>query len=432
MKVKKRFDFIAVGFTIFAIFFGAGNLIFPPEIGMNSGRQWFMSFVGFFISGIGLPLLGILALNKAGSLEKFGEKIGNRFTNIYTALILICLGPIVAIPRTGASTYEMSIVPNLGTGISPVIFSIIFFGITLILTLKPTKIVEYIGKILTPIILIILLFIIVKGMFFTKHIFTQGIGNPFSYGFINGYQPMDALGAPLTAVIAINAIVALGYTNNIEKKSVLKKASVVSSVGLVIIYGGLLYLGAALGGYFPQGISQTELTIGIAHMILGDFGKVALGIAVAVACLTTAIGLTAMVGEFFSKTLKIKYEIIVIAICISSALISILGIGSIINIAVPILKIFYPMQIVLILFNVIGVKSKLTYKVTVYTTLIISILDTLYSEFNLKALYNLFKFIPLSNEGFSWIVPAIIAIGVSLLINVFSKAKVNVGGLDLE
>ena len=430
--MKKRFDFIAVGFTIFAIFFGAGNLIFPPEIGMNSGRQWFMSFVGFFISGIGLPLLGILALNKAGSLEKFGEKIGNRFTNIYTALILICLGPIVAIPRTGASTYEMSIVPNLGTGISPVIFSIIFFGITLILTLKPTKIVEYIGKILTPIILIILLFIIVKGMFFTKHIFTQGIGNPFSYGFINGYQPMDALGAPLTAVIAINAIVALGYTNNIEKKSVLKKASFVSSVGLVIIYGGLLYLGAALGGYFPQGISQTELTIGIAHMILGDFGKVALGIAVAVACLTTAIGLTAMVGEFFSKTLKIKYEIIVIAICISSALISILGIGSIINIAVPILKIFYPMQIVLILFNVIGVKSKLTYKVTVYTTLIVSILDTFYSEFNLKVLHNLFKFIPLSNEGFSWILPAIIAIVVSVLINVFSKAKVNVGGLDLE
>ena len=430
--MKKRFDFIAVGFTIFAIFFGAGNLIFPPEIGMNSGRQWFMSFVGFFISGIGLPLLGILALNKAGSLEKFGEKIGNRFTNIYTALILICLGPIVAIPRTGASTYEMSIVPNLGTGISPVIFSIIFFGITLILTLKPTKIVEYIGKVLTPIILIILLIIIVKGIFFTKHMFPQGIGNSFSYGFINGYQPMDALGAPLTAVIAINAIVALGYTKDLEKKSLLKKASIVSSVGLVIIYGGLLYLGAALGGYFPQGISQTELTIGITHMILGDFGKVALGIAVAVACLTTSIGLTAMVGEFFSKTLKIKYEIIVVAICISSALISILGIGSIVKLAVPILKIFYPMQIVLILFNVIGVKSKLTYKVTVYTTLIVSILDTFYSEFNLKVLHNLFKFIPLSNEGFSWILPAIIAIVVSVLINVFSKAKVNVGGLDLE
>lgn len=430
--MKKRFDFIAVGFTIFAIFFGAGNLIFPPEIGMNSGRQWFISFVGFFISGIGLPLLGILALNKAGSLEKFGEKIGNRFTNIYTALILICLGPIVAIPRTGASTYEMSIVPNLGNRINPVIFSIIFFGITLILTLKPTKIVEYIGKILTPIILIILSVIIVKGIFFTKHIFSQGIGSPFSYGFINGYQPMDALGAPLTAVIAINAIVALGYTKDLERKSVLKKASVVSSVGLVIIYGGLLYLGAALGGYFPQGISQTELTIGIAHMILGDFGKIALGIAVAVACLTTAIGLTAMVGEFFSKTLKIKYEIIVIAICISSALISILGIGSIVKLAVPILKIFYPMQIVLILFNVIEVKSKLTYKVTVYTTLIVSILDIFYSEFNLKVLHNLFKFIPLSNEGFSWIVPAIIAILVSLLINVFSKERVNVGNLDLE
>lgn len=430
--MKKRYDFIAVGFTIFAIFFGAGNLIFPPEIGMNSGREWFISLLGFFISGIGLPLLGILALNKAGSLEKFGEKIGNKFTNIYTALILICLGPIVAIPRTGASTYEMSILPNLGNIISPTIFSIIFFGITLILTLKPTKIVEYIGKVLTPIILVILSFIIVKGIFFTEHIFSQGTGNSFSYGFINGYQPMDALGAPLTAVIAINAIVALGYTKDSERKSVLKKASIVSSIGLIIIYGGLLYLGAALGGYFPQGISQTELTIGIAHMILGDLGRVALGVAVAVACLTTAIGLTAMVGEFFSKTLKIKYEIIVIIICISSAIISILGISSIVKLAIPILKIFYPMQIILILFNVIGVKNKLTYKVTVYTTLIVSILDVLYTQFNLRVLQGIFNFLPLSSEGFAWIIPAIIAILISLLINIFNKEKVNVNLLDVE
>ena len=112
---------------------------------------------------------------------------------------------------------------------------------------------------------------------------------------------MDALGAPLTAVIAINAIVALGYTKDSEKKSILKKASIVSSIGFVFVYGGLLFLGAALGGYFEQGISQTELTIGITHLILGNFGKVALGIAVAAACLTTAIGLTAMVGEFNMK-----------------------------------------------------------------------------------------------------------------------------------
>ena len=304
--MKKKHDFIAVGFTIFAIFFGAGNLIFPPEIGINSGKDWFISLLGFFISGIGLPLLGILALNKAGTLEKFGEKIGSKFTNIYTALILICLGPIVAIPRTGASTYEMSILPNLGNIVSPGVFAVIFFGITLLLTLRPTKIVGYIGKVLTPIILVILLIIIVKGIFFTDHMFTQGTGNAFSYGFINGYQPMDALGAPLTAVIAINAIVALGYTKDSEKKSILKKASIVSSIGFVFVYGGLLFLGAALGGYFEQGISQTELTIGITHLILGNLGKVALGIAVAAACLTTSIGLTAMVGEFFSKLLKLQ------------------------------------------------------------------------------------------------------------------------------
>ncbi len=431
--MNKKHDFIAVGFTIFAIFFGAGNLIFPPEIGINSGKDWFMSLLGFFISGIGLPLLGILALNKAGSLEKFGEKIGSKFTNIYTALILICLGPIVAIPRTGASTYEMGILPNLGDSISPVVFAVIFFSITLVLTLRPTKIVGYIGKVLTPIILVILSVIIIKGIFFTEHIFRDGTVNGFSYGFINGYQPMDALGAPLTAVIAINAIVALGYNKDSDKKSILKKASIVSSIGFVFVYGGLLFLGAALGGYFPQNISQAELTIGIAHLILGNFGKIALGIAVAAACLTTAIGLTAMVGEFFSKLLKVKYEIIVIIICVSSAIISIAGIGSIISLAVPILMIFYPIQIVLILFNIIGVESKLTYKITVYTTLVGSVLDVLHTQFGVTALNGIFKFVPFASAGFAWIVPAVIAVVVSLVINIFTKEEeATVNMLDME
>ncbi len=431
--MNKKHDFIAVGFTIFAIFFGAGNLIFPPEIGINSGKDWFMSLLGFFISGIGLPLLGILALNKAGSLEKFGEKIGSKFTNIYTALILICLGPIVAIPRTGASTYEMGILPNLGDSISPVVFAVIFFSITLVLTLRPTKIVGYIGKVLTPIILVILSVIIIKGIFFTEHIFRDGTVNGFSYGFINGYQPMDALGAPLTAVIAINAIVALGYNKDSDKKSILKKASIVSSIGFVFVYGGLLFLGAALGGYFPQNISQAELTIGIAHLILGNFGKIALGIAVAAACLTTAIGLTAMVGEFFSKLLKVKYEIIVTIICVSSAIISIAGIGSIISLAVPILMIFYPTQIVLILFNIIGVESKLTYKITVYTTLVVSVLDVLHTQFGVTALNGIFKFVPFASAGFAWIVPAVIAVVVSLVINIFTKEEeATVNMLDIE
>lgn len=421
--MKRKHDFIAVGFTIFAIFFGAGNLIFPPEIGINSGKDWFMSLLGFFISGIGLPLLGILALNKAGSLEKFGEKIGSKFTNIYTALILICLGPIVAIPRTGASTYEMALLPNIGDTISPGIFAAIFFAITLILTLKPTKIVGYIGKVLTPIILIILSVIIIKGIFFTEHVFRDGTVNGFSFGFINGYQPMDALGAPITAVIAINAIVALGYNKDSEKKSILKKASIVSSIGFIFVYGGLLYLGAALGGYFPQDISQAELTIGIAHLILGNFGKVALGIAVAAACLTTSIGLTAMVGEFFSKVLKIKYEIIVAVICVASAVMSIAGISSIISLAVPILMIFYPMQIVLILFNIIGVESKLTYKITVYTTLVVSVLDVLHTQFGVTALNGIFKFVPLANVGFAWVVPAVIAIVVSIILNMLLKKE---------
>ncbi|GAB6168851.1 branched-chain amino acid transport system II carrier protein [Clostridium carnis] len=421
--MKKKIDFIAVGFTILAIFFGAGNLIFPPEIGFNAGSNWFLALLGFFISGIGLPLLGILALNKAGSLEKFGEKIGSKFTNIYTALILICLGPIVAIPRTGATTYEMGILPNIGDKINPLIFSIIFFTITLILTLRPSKIVEYVGKILTPVILVILSILIIKGVFFTEHIFRDGTVNSFTSGFINGYQPMDALGAPLVAVIAINAIITLGYKNQDERKSILNRASIISSVGFVFIYGGLLYLGAALAGYFPEGVSQTELTIGISNLVLGKFGQLALGIAIAAACITTSIGLTAMVAEFFSKLLNIKYGVVVSIICVASAIISNAGIGSIIKLAIPILMIFYPVHIVLIIFNVIGVKDSKTYKITVYTTLLISILDVLRTQFGVTGLNGLFEFLPFSNDGFAWVTVTLLAVTISIIVNILDKKE---------
>ena len=137
-----------------------------------------------------------------------------------------------------------------------------------------------------------------------------------------------------------------------------------------------------------------------------------------------------MVGEFFSKLLKVKYEIIVTVICVSSAIISIAGIGSIIKIALPILMIFYPIQIILILFNIIGVNSKLTYKVTVYTTLIVSILDVLHTQFGVTGLSKIFNFIPLASVGFAWVLPAIIAVLVSLIINMFNKEKMD-SSIDL-
>lgn len=408
--MKKNLDIIIIGFALFSVFFGAGNLIFPPYIGATSGSGWLISFLGFAIADIGMILLSINAVAKAGSYQEVVGRAGKKFGLTLEVIMMLCLGPILVIPRTSATTFEMSINP-LFPSVNPVIFSILFFGLTLILTIRPTKVMDIIGKFLTPVLLIALFVLIGKGILspIGELIPVTDSQSLFSTGLTQGYQTMDALGSGGVTALIMTSFLAKGYKNKKEVASLTVKASLVAGIGLVLVYGGLAYLGATVSTIYDANVSQTALLVNITKQLLGHTGSVLLSIIVAFACLTTAVGLTSITAKYFEDVTnkKIKYQHLVILICVFSSIVSNLGVDKIISIAAPILTVLYPVCIVLVLmasFKNIFTKNS-TYKGAAYATLVISILTVIDS---LGVNISLIHTLPFDSLGFNWIVPAIL------------------------
>lgn len=407
--MNKNKDILIIGFALFSMFFGAGNLIFPPYIGISSGSSWLISFLGFILADVGIILLSIIAISKAGSLQNVIGRAGKKFGITLEFLMMLCLGPILVIPRTGATTFEMSILP-LAKNFNPVLFSVIFFSITLLLTIKPTKVMDIIGKFLTPILLLSLAFLIVKGI-------VSPIGNLedvnssdlFITGVTQGYQTMDALGIGGIVALIMTSLVSKGYTDKNENISLAIKSALIACVGLTVVYGGLTFLGATASSLYDTNISQTALLINITHQLLGSTGTIMLAVVVGFACLTTSIGLTSVTGKFFEDftNKKLKYEHIVIFICVFSAIVSNFGVDKIIQIAIPILSLIYPVTIVLVVMNIFKkiIPNDMTLKGAAYATLLISLLNVIDS---LGLSIQFVHQIPLASLGFNWILPAII------------------------
>ena len=322
---KTNKDIIIVGFALFAMFFGAGNLLFPPFLGLITGNSWLNGFTGFILADVGLSLLAILAIAKCdGEVGKIFSRAGHKLSIALGCAIMICIGPLLAIPRTAATTFEMGVQP-IFSGFSSIIFSIIFFGVTLLLTIRPSKVVDIIGSYLTPALLIALLALIGMGVFNPLgSIEPATIDGVFSEGIFQGYQTLDALGAVSLSAVIFTTIANKGYTKKEEKINITFKAGLIAAAGLFLVYGGLTYLGATVSTMFDSNVSQAGLIVSITEMLLGFPGKVILGIIVTLACLTTAIGLTSATGQYFSKLSnnKIKYETIVIVVCLFSLVVS--------------------------------------------------------------------------------------------------------------
>ncbi len=335
---------------------------------------------------------------------------------------------MLGIPRTGATVYEMGIVPNFGN-INSLLVSSIYFSIVLMLVIKPTKLINTIGKYLTPIILVILAIIIVKGILFK-------IGTPgekmieqsaFSYGFLGGYQTMDAISSVLLGIIVIKGLKESGYTDVKVQKSMIVKSGLIAGLGMALVYGGLLYLGSMVNGS-GMTLNRTGLTMYLAVATLGKFGKIALGVCVTVACLTTSIALVAITSDFFSNRLKISYKITAIVICVLSAILAATGVGFIVEIAIPILTLLYPVTIVLISLNIFRVQENLVFKIGAYTTLFCSVFELINKYDILPAIGDYFELIPLSSFGFGWVIPAILAVmSTKLAIDIFPKLGVKTG-----
>lgn len=423
MNRKKHVtDSIVVGFALFAMFFGAGNVVFPPYIGMHAGEQWANGFLFYFIADIGLALVAMFAILHAGGADNITGRIGHVASKVLMCAVILCIGPMVAIPRTAATTLEMSVTPFF-SGISPVVFSIIFFAVILLLSIKQSAVIDIVGKILTPALLIGLLILIVKG-------FVSPIGDIVDTGVSasevtvngikSGYQTMDVLAAMAFGIIILSSADEKGYTDSKSAAKMIGIAAALSGVLLLIVYFGLTYLGATVSTVFPTDISRANLVIGIVELLLGKAGLIIFAIVIALACITTAVALVSSAASFFAKLAndKISYSVFVVVICVSSAVISNLGLDMIIAIATPVLDIVYPPMLVLILLSWFGDKlHKSVYVSSVAGSLIASVLATaeLYGM-NIPVIDSL----PLASLGLGWLTPAAVFGLVAYLV---SKVK---------
>jgi len=409
---KKTNDVIVVGVALFAMFFGAGNLIFPPFMGLMAGTQWKLALLGFLITGIGMPLLGIMAAARAGgTVEHLGSRVDPLFGRIMSVVVILAIGPLLAIPRTCATAFELGVRPAFA-GFSPALFSLIFFGVTLYFALNRSAVVDRIGKFLTPFLLVTLAWIIIKGVITPLgSAVTTDLPGPMGRGFREGYQTMDALASIVFAEIVIAALVFKGYSTVSDQVRLTSLAGVIAATGLGLVYGGLMYLGATAGSVYPQDIERTDLLVNIAQDLLGGSGKVALGLAVGFACLTTSVGLTATVGDYFSTLSKGKvgYKAICIVTVVFSGVFATVGVTTIVNVAVPLLVTMYPVAIALIVLTMMGVHKRAVYAGAVIAALSTSVFEaSTAAGMPIGPVNAAISHIPLANGGFAWIIPSLL------------------------
>ena len=422
----KTKDVLLTGFALFAMLFGAGNLIFPPMLGYETNSSWISTMLAFTITGVGFPFLGILSVSIVGNgIKDFANRVSPMFSTIFAIISILAIGPMLAIPRTGATAYEITFLHNgMNNTIYKYIYLFCYFGIVILFSLRANKVIERVGKILTPILLLLLFLIIAKGIFFSGLSIKPDI-YPYAFkkGFLEGYQTMDTIASIAYAGIILKAIKNGRNLTQKQEFSFLIKAGLVAILSLALIYGGFALVGAKMHSVLVTK-DKIELLVKTTSYLLGGYGNLILAICVAGACLTTAIGLVATVGEFFSSITSFKYENIVIFTVIISFLLSILGVESIIRISVPILIFIYPVMISLIILNLFGkyIKNDYVYKGVVLFTGIIGLIESLASIGITNTYTNsVLEILPFSDYGLTWLFPGLI--GYILFSLIFRKVQ---------
>ena len=409
MRQKIR-DMFVIGFALFSMFFGAGNVIFPPYLGLESGSQWFLGFVCYYIADIGLALVALFAIMRRGSTEAIVDRIGKIPSIILMSAIVLCIGPMLAIPRTAASTYEMSVLPLLPDSIGAPLFSVIFFAVIFLLCVRESAVVDIVGKILTPVLLIGLLVMIVKGVINPIGSIPSEpkIDNVPATGIAAGYQTLDALASLIFGIILLKSAENKGYSRLKDRVRVVSGAGIVAGIALFIVYLGLTYLGVTTSEYFDLSVDRAALVMSIVQRLLGSGGVILFAVVVALACITTAVALVSSASGYFSDLSggRLSYPLLCTIICVFSALISNIGLDQIIAIASPILDVVYPPTLVLVFLAFFGghIRNSWIFRIAALGALISSFLTMLnhYTSLPLSFL----DMLPLSSLGFGWILPA--------------------------
>ena len=406
-------DILITTFALFSLFFGAGNLILPPLLGFKSGEWWWLVTLGFATSAVLIPILGILAHAKLqGTLFDFGKKVSPAFSLIYS-LAIYAISISLPSPRTASVTHEIAVqpffdIPSLGT-------SILYFSLVFVFVMNRSRILDVMGKILTPAIIIILLLIIGITLFELDFSFgTTDIVNPFSIGILEGYQTFDAIGAVVVGGVIIVSINLKSTASYEAKKILIRRSGWWAGLALFLIYAGLILAGALNRPHFEENIGHTALLTGISKLTLGNTANVFLSILVGLACFTTAVGIVAGTADFIKARYprhKLAYPFTALVGSIIGVLMGQFDVAYILTVAVPALMFIYPITIVLILLNVVPdrLATPKVFKSVVITTVLFSIPDFLGSMEFFAIDGNIFNWIPLNQDQLGWVLPAVLA-----------------------
>ena len=433
MKLGKR-KMLLVSFMLFSLFFGAGNLIFPPFLGQNAGDKMPLAMLGFIITAVVLPVLGVIVVAQFDGLEKLASKVNSRFAIVFTILIYLSIGPGLGIPRAASVPFEMAIAPYLPESFSfrvfMLLYSLVFFLIAGWLALTPNKLVERIGKFLTPSLLILLtvLFIsfLLRGASDVAPAQAAYQEGPFVKGFLEGYQTMDTIAALNFGLVIATTLRMLDVK---EKKDVMhytKKAGVFAGSILTLIYVVLSFLGMQSSAVYPIQDNGAWTLRCIVHQLFGNTGAILLAAIFTLACLTTCVGLITSISQYFSTlTDKLSYRQWTYVIVGFSFLVCNQGLTTILSISVPVLNAIYPISIVLIVLGLADKKLKNNPYIYSWTVTGVGIISVIYALEGLKVPLGVISTVchklPFYSFGMGWVVVAVVMMAASTL---FSKLRV--------
>jgi len=427
----KKKDTVFIGLMLFSMFFGAGNLIFPPFLGLQAGTSFWPAILGFIITAVGLPLLVLaaIALVKDG-VQTLGSRVHPLFGSIFTIVVYLSIGPFFGIPRNANVAFEMGLKPFLGSvslsnSVLLLMFTVVFFALVYLLSLNPSKVVDYMGRFITPALLISILVLCVTAFVKLSHPLKAPVEKyqtaSLFKGFIDGYSTMDALAALAFGIVILTAFKQKGISSKKELASQTIKSGLVAGAALAAVYLAIGLMGAKMAGYgtFENG---TQVLSAASSMLLGKGGTILLGVIFTLACFTTCVGLTIACGQYFTKIApKLSYRTFVTIVTVASFLIANLGLNQIINVSVPFLVMAYPLTIVLItlsFFHRYFRGSQKVYAGSMLLTGLVALYDGL-KMFGLdsSALDQAVSYLPFSSFGLGWVVPALAGAAVGLVLD---------------
>ena len=435
MKKLTKKQILILAIALFSMFFGSGNLIFPPFMGYQAGKATAVSMIGFGISAVVFPILGIIAIARFGTLNSLAQKAGKGFGFIFPILAFLAIGPGLAIPRNAAVSYEMAIIPFFPDASVwvRVLYAAVFFGISYILCIHPDRIVDLLGKILGPVLILLMLVLTIGCLMYMPSSLASPSGayasSQLKQGFLDGYNTMDTIAAlNFGAIVAIN-VRKFGMTDHKAVVSSSIKAGCLAGLCMFLIYAAMSTVGAIAASYVSGAANGAAVLSGMIGYLFGTGGKLLLACIYILSCLTTCIGLLTSCSDFFASISRFSYLTWIRLFTVISFIVSIVGLNNLIAISVPILTTIYPIAMVLVILGLLDEHLKSfpsVYAFTISFTAVVSIIYALHgTSIDLPYITDWIISLP-PNSDLCWLLPAMLGCLIGIIHDSLKKSTASI------